>query len=71
VEFLDQQRVITPGQYRLRPGHSTTVAILDMVERARNSGNATLDVFIDLKAFDTLDHINLLEKLERKKEGII
>jgi hypothetical protein len=33
VEFLFQQREITPGQYGLRPGHSTTMAILDTVER--------------------------------------
>jgi hypothetical protein len=68
LEFLDVQGVINPGQYGFRAGHSTAMAVQDMVERVRgawNSRRAALGVFIDLKkAFNTVDHGILLAKLE-------
>ena len=60
VGFFDQQAVIIPSQYGFRNRHSTTMAILDMVEKVRGAWaekSVSLGVFIDLKkAFDTVDH---------------
>ena len=68
IRFLDRNEVLILGQYGFRPGHSTAMAVLEMVEKVREAweqGNAAIGVLIDLKkAFDRVDHRILLAKLE-------
>ena len=66
--FLKKQDSIIAGQYGFRRGHSTYMAILDMVENIRKAwenDEYCLGVFIDFrKAFDTVDHSILIGKME-------
>ena len=55
LSFFRQQRSILNGQYGFRRGHSTYMAVLDMVERIRKAwedGEHCLGVFIDFRTFD-------------------
>ena len=56
------------NQHGFCPGHSTSHALIRFVNKVANavdSNNFLAGVFLDLsKAFDTLDHAILLQKLE-------
>ena len=60
--------VIFSKQFGFRKAHSTTHALLSMVERLRkclDNGQFAIGVFVDLqKAFDTVDHHILCGKLD-------
>ena len=53
--------------YLFRPGHSTELAlvtVIDKLSKAAKNSETSLGVFLDLsKAFDTIDHTILLQKL--------
>ena len=68
VTFLDKQNILSESQYGFRKKRSTNLAILELVtkiSKAIDDNEFTMGVFLDLsKAFDTVDHLILLQKLE-------
>lgn len=67
VEFLEANNVIFTNQFGFRKGHNTSHAIIALTEIVRNAldnNEFAAAVFIDLqKAFDTVDHKILTQKL--------
>ena len=67
-EFLVRYGIIFKSQYGFRTGHNTTHASLDFlksIEDALENNELAIGVFCDLsKAFDTLNHQILLDKLD-------
>ena len=68
IKFIEKNKILTKHQYGFRESRSTELAIIeltDKVTKAIDKGEYTLGIFIDLsKAFDTINHKILLQKLE-------
>ena len=66
-QFISKNNILTDCQFGFRTGRSSSMAIVNLMEKITNSLDnmkAVISVFIDLKkAFDTIDHTILLQKL--------
>ena len=67
IKFLDKCNIIIDNQFGFRPKYSTSFALVDFLYNVLNAldrKEITIGLFLDLsKAFDSLDHHILLDKL--------
>uniref|UniRef100_A0A8C8DB19 Reverse transcriptase domain-containing protein n=1 Tax=Oryzias sinensis TaxID=183150 RepID=A0A8C8DB19_9TELE len=67
--FMENHKLLSDSQYGFRANRSTSLAIIDFIEQITNAIDQkryVAGIFIDLKkAFDTINHDILLNKLQR------
>ena len=67
MKYLLENKLLSSQQYGFRANHSTELAVLNLIDRLTydlDNGKIPTNIYIDLsKAFDTLQHETLLNKL--------
>ena len=67
TSYLVKTSILNNNQYGFRSRHSTSLAVIDMIDKiseAMDSNKFSIGLFLDLsKAFDTINHKILLDKL--------
>ena len=67
ITYLTSNKILADNQYGFREKHSTYMALINLVDKISeqiDSKMITAGIFIDLsKAFDTIDHTILLQKM--------
>jgi hypothetical protein len=68
IKFIEKTRMLTHHQYGFRQNRSTELAIIELTNKltkAIDNGEFIIGIFLDLsKAFDTINHRILIQKLE-------
>ena len=68
MSFIDKHKILHQDQFGFRKSHSTERAIISLTQKiteAIENKKFTIGIFFNLpKAFDTVDHSILLDKLE-------
>ncbi|MEM6999126.1 MAG: reverse transcriptase domain-containing protein, partial [Pseudomonadota bacterium] len=68
-QFIERNSLYCPNQSGFRKGHTTTTLLLklrDDIIQVMSKSEVTLSLLIDYsKAFDTIDHCTLIEKLKK------
>ena len=66
--YFEKNKLLFDNQYGFRPKHSTEHAALELIDRSTNTMDTNeipLNIFFDFsKAFDTIDHSIILNKLK-------
>ena len=68
LSYINTNNILCANQYGFRKGHSTSLALVDLYDKiseAIDKRELAVGVFLDLsKAFDTVDHEILFQKLD-------